>query len=168
MIEILSGGEPVTSAEPFWSPPLQPPNPRSSPPYVWPERGLGRVQDLASGHFRPSSWLTMFSFSIPIFLLPSLAAAYTFKFTSVPTQCQELSLAIEGQGSPPYEVLIIPVGPSTAPNNVEVRKVVDQTFPNNGTTVSFPLRFPTDSQFVAIVRRSTLLSVFPSHTSPTA
>jgi hypothetical protein len=94
----------------------------------------------------------MISFSIPLFLLPSLAAAYTFKFTSVPTQCKEVSLAIEGQGSPPYEVLIIPVGPSTAPNNVEVRTVVDQTFPDNGTTVSFPLRFPTNSQFVAVVR----------------
>lgn len=94
----------------------------------------------------------MISFSIPFFLFPSLVAAYTFKFTSVPTQCQELSLAIEGQGSPPYEVLIIPVGPSTAPNNVEVRTVVDQTFPNNGTAVSFPLRFPTNSQFVAVVR----------------
>ena len=95
-------------------------------------------------------------FSIPIFLFPSLAAAYTFKFASVPTQCQELSLAIEGQGSPPYEVLIIPVGPSTAPNNVEVRTVVDKTFPNNGTIVSFPLQFPTNSQFVAVVRVFTL------------
>jgi hypothetical protein len=91
-------------------------------------------------------------FSIPLFLFPSLAAAYTFKFTSVPTQCQELSLSIDGQGSPPYTVLIIPVGPSTALNNVEVRKVVYQTFPNNGTTVSFPLQFPTNSQFVAAVR----------------
>ena len=98
----------------------------------------------------------MISFSIPFFLFPSLAAAYTFKFTSVPTQCQELSLAIEGQGSPPYEVLIIPVGPSTAPNNVEVRTVVDKTFPNNGASVSFPLRFPTNSQFVAVVRLFTL------------
>ena len=96
----------------------------------------------------------MISSAIPIFLFSSLVAAYTFKFTSVPTQCEELSFAIEGQGSPPYEVLIIPVGPSTAPNNVEVRKVVDQTFPNNGTTVSFPLQFPTNSQFVAVVRFS--------------
>lgn len=106
-------------------------------------------------------------FSIPLFLFPSLAAAYTFKFTSVPTQCQELSLSIDGQGSPPYTVLIIPVGPSTAPNNVEVRRVVYQTFPNNGTTVSFPLRFPANSQFVATVRFVTPV-LFPvsSHTSP--
>ncbi|KAF9788328.1 hypothetical protein BJ322DRAFT_1048293 [Thelephora terrestris] len=88
---------------------------------------------------------------IPTLLFSSLVAAYSFTFTSVPTQCKELSLAIQGQGSPPYEVLIIPVGPSTAPNNVEVRRVVDQTFPNNGTTVSFPLNFPTNSQFVAVV-----------------
>ena len=105
--------------------------------------------------------------SIPLFLLPSLAAAYTFQFTSVPTQCQEVSLAIDGQGTPPYRVLIIPVGPSTAPNNVEVRRVIDQTFPNNGTTVSFPLRFPADSQFVAVVRLFTLISSpFPLHTRP--
>jgi hypothetical protein len=116
----------------------------------------------------------MISFSIPFFLFPSLAAAYTFKFTSVPTQCQELSLAIEGQGSPPYEVLIIPVGPSTAPNNVEVRTVVDKTFPNNGTAVSFPLQFPTNSQFVAVVRLFTLscssfaLTQLRSHRFPTS
>lgn len=93
----------------------------------------------------------MASFTIPFFLFPSLVAAYTFKFSSVPTQCKELSLAVDGQGSPPYRVLIIPVGASTAPNNVEVRRVIDQTFPDNGTTVSFPLRFPTNSQFVAVV-----------------
>ena len=116
----------------------------------------------------------MISLSIPFFLFPALSAAYTFKFTSVPTQCQELSLAIEGQGSPPYEVLIIPVGPSTAPNNVEVRTVVDKTFPNNRTTVSFPLRFPTNSQFVAVVRLLTLVSSpfvltqLPPHRSPTS
>lgn len=111
----------------------------------------------------------MISFSIPFFLFPSLAAAYTFKFTSVPTQCQELFLLIEGQGSPPYEVLIIPVGPSTAPNNVEVRTVVDDTFPNNGTTVSFPLRFPTNSQFIAVVRLFIVgLFLLCTYTSPVA
>ena len=107
----------------------------------------------------------MISFTILLFLLPSLAAAYSFKFTSIPTQCQELSLAIDGQGSPPYQILIIPVGPSTAPDNVEVRRVIDQTFPNNGTTVSFPLRFPANSQFVAVVRLFALISFsFPSCT----
>ena len=89
----------------------------------------------------------------------SLANAYTFKFTTVPTQCQDLSLAIDGQGSPPYEVLIIPVGPSTAANNVEVRTVIDQTFPNDGTTITFPLRFPANSQFVAVVRLFSLISI---------
>jgi len=110
----------------------------------------------------------MIYLSVPLFLLPSLATAYTFRFTSLPTQCQEVSFAIEGQGTPPYQLLIIPVGPSTAPNNVEVRRVVDQTFPNNGTTVSFPLRFPTNSQFVAVVRLFTLTSFsFSLHTRPT-
>jgi hypothetical protein len=109
----------------------------------------------------------MIYFSIPL-LLSSLAAAYTFSFTSVPTQCQQVSLAIEGQGTPPYQVLIIPVGPSTAPNNVEVRRVIDQTFPNNSTTVSFPLRFPANSQFVAVVRLFTLISFpLPLHIRPT-
>lgn len=109
----------------------------------------------------------MIYFAIPLFLFPSLAAAYTFKFASVPTQCQVLSFAIEGQGSPPYQVLIIPVGPSTAPNNVEVRTVIDQTFPNNGTTVSFPLRFPANSQFVAVVRLFTLVAFHSCpHTCP--
>jgi hypothetical protein len=106
---------------------------------------------------------------ISTLLFSSLVAAYSFTFTSVPTQCKELSLAIQGQGSPPYEVLIIPVGPSTAPNNVEVRRVVDQTFPNNGTTVSFPLNFPTNSQFVAVVSFFTLVSfLLCTHASSTA
>jgi hypothetical protein len=38
-----------------------------------------------------AGWFAMISFSIPFFLFPSLAATYTFKFISVPTQCQELS-----------------------------------------------------------------------------
>jgi len=115
----------------------------------------------------------MISLLISIFF-SSLANAYTFKFTGVPTQCQDLSLVIDGQGSPPYEVLIIPVGPSTAQNNVEVRKVIDQTFPNDGTTISFPLRFPANSQFVAVVRLSSLVTfpstpyTHPSHRYPTS
>jgi len=110
---------------------------------------------------RPRGSFLFLMISLLISLLfSSLANAYTFKFTNVPTQCQDLSLVIDGQGSPPYEILIIPVGPSTAANNVEVRRVVDQTFPNNGTTITFPLRFPANSQFVAVVRLSTLIS-FP-------
>jgi len=106
-----------------------------------------------------------------LFLIPSLvAAAYTFKFTSVPTQCQELSLSIEGQGDPPYQVLIIPDGPSPLANDKEVRSIIDQTFPDNGTIVSIPLRYPATSHFVATVRFFALISIsFPCylHTRPT-
>jgi len=105
-----------------------------------------------------------------LFLIPPLVAAYTFNFTSVPTQCQELSLSIEGQGNPPYQVLIIPDGPSPVANNTEVRNIIDQTFPDNGTIVSIPLRYPANSHFVATVRLFALISIsFPCHphTCPT-
>ncbi|KAG6336390.1 hypothetical protein ID866_2710 [Astraeus odoratus] len=88
-------------------------------------------------------------------LSPSLASAFSFTFTSQPQQCANLSFTITGSGTPPYSVLIIPYGPSPLANNVEARTIVYQEFPDNSTSVSFQLKYPTNSQFVAVVSDST-------------
>ncbi|KAI0792354.1 hypothetical protein C8Q75DRAFT_706106, partial [Abortiporus biennis] len=88
-------------------------------------------------------------------LLPSLSLAYSFEFTSIPRQCGNLSISLNGTGGvPPYRVLIIPVGPSPLPNNVEARRITQQNFTGSDTTVTFQLKFPTNSQFVAVVSDS--------------
>ncbi|KZT69906.1 hypothetical protein DAEQUDRAFT_725867 [Daedalea quercina L-15889] len=83
----------------------------------------------------------------------STASAFSWDFTSTPKQCQNLSLSISGSGSPPYSVLVIPFGASPLPNNTEVRRIFQVQF--NGSSTSFQLAYPTDSQFVAVVSDST-------------
>ncbi|EGN92853.1 hypothetical protein SERLA73DRAFT_98611 [Serpula lacrymans var. lacrymans S7.3] len=95
------------------------------------------------------------SSSLVLFLLPSLVSAFSFQFTSQPTQCGNLSIAItDGTGQPPYSVLIIPYGSSPLPNNVEARTIVNQPFSGDSTDVSFQLKYPATSQFVAVVSDS--------------
>ncbi|GBE88599.1 hypothetical protein BKA93DRAFT_819466 [Sparassis latifolia] len=85
-------------------------------------------------------------------LLPS-AYAYSFTFNSVPAQCQDLQIEISGgAGQPPYSVLIIPFGPSPLPNNVEVRTIFEVPF--NSSSTSFQLKYPANSEFVAVVSDS--------------
>lgn len=88
-------------------------------------------------------------------LLPCLSAAYSFNFESTPVQCGNLSISITGSGSPPYSVLVIPVGPSPLENNTEVRKIAQHNFTGSDTSISFQLKYPEDSQFVAVVSDST-------------
>ncbi|KAG1736085.1 uncharacterized protein EDB91DRAFT_535270 [Suillus paluster] len=84
-----------------------------------------------------------------------LVSSYTWSFTTTPQQCATLSLQISGSGSPPYSVLIIPYGPTPLPNNTEVRTIVYQQFDGDSTSTSFQLKFPSTSQFVAVVSDST-------------
>ena len=92
-------------------------------------------------------------FSIPLLsLFPLLANAYTWQFTTQPRQCQNVTLAVQGSGQPPYSLLIIPVGPSPLPNNTEVRTIQNISFSGSSTTLSFELTYPGDSSFVAVVR----------------
>lgn len=92
------------------------------------------------------------SFYLPLFLLPSLASAYSFNFASTPSQCQTLNISITGSGQPPYTVLIVPFGPSTLSNDTEVRKILQQNFTGDATSQTFQLPYPENSQFVAVVR----------------
>ncbi|KAJ7719185.1 hypothetical protein DFH07DRAFT_973019 [Mycena maculata] len=85
---------------------------------------------------------------------PLLASAYTWSFTSTPTQCANVSISVDG-GSPPFQILIIPYGSTPLPNAIEARKIQDQPFPGTSSSVSFQLNYPADSQFVAVVSDST-------------
>ena len=100
----------------------------------------------------PTVHSMMVSFYLPLFLLPSLASAFSFNFESTPRQCQTLNISITGSGQPPYSVIIVPFGASPLPNNTEVRKIFQQNFTSNATSISFQLPYPADSQFVAVVR----------------
>ncbi|TFK72491.1 hypothetical protein BDN72DRAFT_792505 [Pluteus cervinus] len=103
----------------------------------------------SSSTSRAKALLLLLAFSLPS------ASAYSWKFQSPPKQCSNLTISIDGAGTPPYRVLILPFGPSPLPNNTEVRKIVDQTFPAGATSVSFQLKYPADSQLVAVVSDAT-------------
>jgi hypothetical protein len=94
------------------------------------------------------SWLT-----IPFFFFSFLrhANAYTWQFTSQPSQCQNVSIAVQGSGQPPYNLLLIPSGPTPLPNNIEVRTVQNISFTGTSTSLSFKLNYPENSSFVAVV-----------------
>ncbi|KAJ7512685.1 hypothetical protein B0H11DRAFT_2151564 [Mycena galericulata] len=85
---------------------------------------------------------------------PVLVSAYTWSFTSAPTQCGNVSISVSG-GTPPYQVLIIPYGISPLPNNIEARKIQDEPFPGLSSSISFKLNYPQFSQFVAVLSDST-------------
>jgi len=89
---------------------------------------------------------------VPLFF-PLLANAYTWKFTSEPRQCQNVTIAVDGSGKPPYSLLIIPSGPSPLQNKVEVRSIQNMPFPGDSSTLSFKLNYPENSSFVAVVSR---------------
>ncbi|RPD75490.1 hypothetical protein L226DRAFT_447792, partial [Lentinus tigrinus ALCF2SS1-7] len=80
----------------------------------------------------------------------SLAAAYSFTFSSTPRQCQNLTIDITGEGKAPYTLLLVPFGPTPLPNEIEARHITNVPF-NTSTSVSFQLKFPENSQFVAVV-----------------
>lgn len=96
------------------------------------------------------------SFLLALALSPSFSIAYSWHFSTPPTQCSNLSIAVTGSdGIPPYRVLIVPFGPSALSSNIEVRSVIDQPFDGSSTTVEFPINYPGNSHFIAVVRSYT-------------
>ncbi|KAM6503585.1 hypothetical protein JOM56_000528 [Amanita muscaria] len=88
--------------------------------------------------------------------LPTFSSAYSWVFNSAPQQCSNVSISITGSdGQPPYRVLVIPFGPTPLPNNTEVRKIIDHSFTGDSTSTTFPINFPANSQFVAVVSDAT-------------
>ncbi|KAH8987813.1 hypothetical protein EDB92DRAFT_1801048 [Lactarius akahatsu] len=93
---------------------------------------------------------------IPFFFFfsPRYASAYTWQFTSQPSQCQNVSIAVQGSGQPPYNLLLVPSGPTPLPNNTEVRTIQNISFTGTSTSLSFKLNYPENSSFVAVVSDS--------------
>ena len=84
-------------------------------------------------------------------LLPS-SRAYSWSFQSMPQQCSNLTVSITGSdGKPPYRILILPFGPSPLANNTEARTILDVPFNGQESSVSFKLKYPENSQLVAVV-----------------
>ncbi|KAI0090344.1 hypothetical protein BDY19DRAFT_887690 [Irpex rosettiformis] len=83
---------------------------------------------------------------LPLFFLPSLAAAYSFNIDNTPRQCQNLTISITGSGQPPYNLLVIPFGPTPLSTSKEVRRIIQRNFTEN--SVTFPLNYPVSSQFI--------------------
>lgn len=83
--------------------------------------------------------------------LPALVDAYSWQFDSTPTQCSNVSLSITGSGgTAPYTMLMVPSGSSPLANQVEARRIQEFTF--DGTSLSFKVNYPENSEFIAIVR----------------
>ena len=91
----------------------------------------------------------------PLLALPSTVRAYTWTFTSTPKQCSNLSLEVSGGGTPPFSAFIQTSGPTPLANSIEVRRELDLDF-NTSTSLSFQLKYPEDSQFIVVVRTTTL------------
>ena len=97
------------------------------------------------------SWLTIAVFSFSFSLFFCHAKAYTWQFTSQPIQCQNVSIAIQGSGQPPYNLVLAPFDQLPMPNTPEFRTVQNISFTGTSTTLSFILNYPENSSFVAVV-----------------
>jgi hypothetical protein len=101
----------------------------------------------------------LFHFLLVALCLPR-AYAYTWTFKSPPQQCGNLTINISGGGVPPYRVLIIPFGPSPLSNVVEARTILDMPFEGNSTELTFQLKYPQNSQLVAVVSELSIPFIF--------
>lgn len=81
------------------------------------------------------------------------ANAYSWNFRSKPQQCQDMDIELTGDGGqPPFRILVVPYGASPLPNNTEARTISEQVFARGSdTSGSVQMKFPANSQFVAVV-----------------
>jgi hypothetical protein len=94
-------------------------------------------------------WISTFARQLALLSLGLgiFSHGYTFNIAGDVRQCENITFNIAGSGSPPYSVALIPFGPS--PLQVDPRSALE--FTSSGTSVSFQLPYPTDSQFIAVV-----------------
>ncbi|KAF9531159.1 hypothetical protein CPB83DRAFT_809505 [Crepidotus variabilis] len=100
-----------------------------------------------------SQWvLIILSAALTSFTLPSYVNAYTWSIQQSPKQCGDMTVSVSGDGGkPPYRVLITPYGSPPWANTTEVRESFEQAFPGMDKEVTFKLKYPAQSQFVAVV-----------------
>ena len=93
-------------------------------------------------------WLT-----IPFFFFSFFrhASSYSWSFTSQPLQCQNVSIAVQGSGQPPYSLFLLPTGPAPIQKFPEFRQYQTIPFTGSSTTLTFNLNYPENSSFVAVV-----------------
>ena len=80
----------------------------------------------------------------------SYVDAFSFSFSTKPTQCGSTTVTVDG-GTPPYRMVMVPSGPLNGP---EIRTIVDQQFSSTSFTLP-PLAFPGGSNFTAVMGDST-------------
>jgi hypothetical protein len=83
-----------------------------------------------------------------VILSSAVAFAFSFTFSSNPTQCSSLAVTVDG-GTAPYRLNLIPAGPIPG-GGTEIRTIVDEVF-SDKTFKLDALRLPARSQFVAMV-----------------
>lgn len=79
----------------------------------------------------------------------SSAHAFSFFYTSTPTQCGNVTVEWTG-GQAPFTLLLVPVGQL----NPETRKIIQEDVPS-GNSVTFTLNYPANSQYVAVLNDAT-------------
>jgi hypothetical protein len=77
----------------------------------------------------------------------SYVDAFSFSFSTKPTQCGSTTVIVDG-GTPPYRLVMVPSGPLV--NRPEIRTIVDQQFSSTSFTLP-PLAFPGGSNFTAVM-----------------
>ena|SRR5258706_14206920 len=92
-------------------------------------------------------------------LSSTFVSAFTFTFSSNPAQCSPLTVTVDG-GTAPYRLNLIPAGPMPR-RLTEIRSIVDVEFSDKTFTLD-TLKFPADSQFIAMVSDATGVSFFPN------
>lgn len=92
-----------------------------------------------------------------IILSSTVVSAFTFTFSSNATQCSSLTVNVDG-GIAPYRLNLIPAGPM--PGGLpEIRTIVDTEF-SAKTFELDTLKFPANSQFIAMVSDANGMSFF--------
>ncbi|KAH8833888.1 hypothetical protein DL96DRAFT_1578732 [Flagelloscypha sp. PMI_526] len=95
----------------------------------------------------------IFQLAASLALLPLSTMALSWEFAEQPKQCKSVLVNVTSPGVPPYRLLVIPFGAS--PLSKEVRKITEQAFDGNSNTVQLSLKYPANSQFVAVLSDST-------------
>src|SRR5262245_42507738 len=83
--------------------------------------------------------------------LASVGWSFSFSFSNKPTQCQNVTVTVDG-GQAPYRLVLIPAGP--IPEGQEIRTIIDQEFSSSPFTLP-ALAFPGGSNFTAIMSDAT-------------
>ena len=96
----------------------------------------------ANSRFHPVCANRLCILLLSLVALVTSADAFTFCFTSPPTQCNDTSAIWEG-GTPPYKLLLLPIG--FLPQGVE-RRVIFEKEVDQGNEMTFKFPFPGDTR----------------------